>query len=129
RLSAETGAALPFPSSLADVARLDDPNLRFREQLQDSDYPSHWTKRADGTRTDGGIFATDACILPEHERIWEYPLFLGKVLHTFNFSQLSKHVSDSRNFRSEVAEDNSIRVASQALWVACAQYGRRIRFV
>jgi hypothetical protein len=129
RLSAATGLALQHPSSLAEIARRDDPNVRFREQLQDCDYPSHWTKRPDGTRTDGGIFATDACVLPEHERIWEYPLFLGKIHHTFNFSQLSKYVSDSSNFKAGVAEDNSIRVASQALWRACAQDDRRIKYV
>jgi hypothetical protein len=129
RLSAATGAALPFSSPLADIARRDDPNLRFREQLQDSEYPSHWTERADGTRTDGGIFATDACVLPEHERIWEYPMFFGKALHTFNFTQLSNHVWDARNFQAGATENNSIRVASQALWVACAQYDRRIKYV
>jgi hypothetical protein len=129
RLSAETGAALSFPSPLEEIARGDDPNLRFREELQDSEYPSHWAKRVDGTRTDGGLFAIDACILPEHERIWEYPLFFGKALRTLNFSQISKHVSDSKNFRAGVAENNSIRVASQALWAACAQSDRRIKYV
>jgi hypothetical protein len=129
RLSAETGAALQFPNYLVDIARANDPNLRFREALPESEYPADWNKREDGTRTDGGIFAVDACILPEHERIWEYPNSFGKIVRLFNFSHLSKRMSGVRLVAHDVANDNSICLASAALWAACAQYDRRIAFI
>lgn len=128
RLSAATGAALQFQSLLADIARDGDPNLAFREQLHDSEYPSDWTTRADGTRTDGGIFAWDACILPEHERIWEYPASFAKPSPSISLSQLSKYVADAPAFEA-AAEHQSIRLAAQALWVACAQIDRRVKYV
>ncbi len=128
RLSARTGAALQFPSPLAEIAREGDPNFRFRDQLQDSDYPPDWSKRVDGTITDGGIFPHDACILPEHERIWEYPIFWGRVLRVCNLAQLDELALDSRGLRA-CADEDSIRTAARALWVACAQPDRRVRYI
>lgn len=129
RLSAATGAALQFPSPLAKIARGDDPNIQFREKLRESEYPTHWIRRSDTTRTDGGIFPLDAYILPEHERIWEYSLSFGKIARNVNLSQVGDFLFKSRDFPTGVAGDNAIRMASLALWLACTANDPRIQFV
>jgi hypothetical protein len=129
RLSAVTGAALQFPVPLAKIARGDDPNIQFREQIRESEYPIYWTRRSDGTRTDGGIFPQDACILPEHERIWEYSLSFGKIQQIVKLSQVDDFLSESKKFPVGVTEHNAIRMASQALWLACTANDRRIQYV
>jgi hypothetical protein len=129
RLSAVTGAALQFSVPLAKIARGDDQNIQFREQIRESEYPIHWTRRSDRTRTDGGIFPQDACILPEHERIWEYPLSFGKIALNVKLSQVDEFLLQSRDFPVGVAEDNAIRMASLALWLACIANDRRVQFV
>lgn len=129
RLSSSIGAALQFPIQQTEIARNDDPNIHFREQIKESEYPLNWTRRSDGTRTDGGIFPTGAYILPEHERIWEYNIWFGRIRRIVSLSNVSEFTSESKNFPANAIENNSIQMASHALWLACSANDRRIQFI
>ena len=126
RFSARKGVAMQFPFPPSDVARSEDPNLWLREGLQDSEYPSHWKRRSKGTITDGGIFPSETCILPEHERVWEYPMYFGRIIRPFTLDEVNGAVEESDSFVPGAARDPTILTAAQALWVACGQQDRRL---
>ena len=126
RFSARKGVAIHFPFPPSNVARSEDPNLWLRERLQDSEYPRDWERRSDGTVTDGGIFPSETCILPEHERIWEYPMYFGRVIRPFTLDEVNGAVEEADSFVPDAARDPTILTAAQTLGVACGQQDRRL---
>lgn len=129
RFSIASRVALGFPMELSEIGREDDPNRQFRELLRDSVYPISWGVRADGSRTDGGIFPECAYILPEHERIWEHKDILVKTWRPCRILELDKFLSESKSFPVGAAENERIETASQAFWSALSQHDRRIQYV
>jgi hypothetical protein len=127
RLTARTGAAVAF--SFPPSAIIREPSNGFdRDNLDPINYPNHWRPRQDGTRTDGGIFAHQTCILPEHERIWEYPTLFGKPHRLLRKNDISIAIQNSTEFM-RFTPDNEFICGINALWAGCAQNDRRLTFI
>jgi hypothetical protein len=128
RFSAQKGMAIQFSFPPSEIVRDRDQLFDFRERLEPTNYPSDWIVRADGTRTDGGIFAHQTCILAEHERIWEYPAYFGKIIRPFNLQEVGTVIEESSRFASS-AMNNAVLCGVRALWAACAQDDRRLTYI
>jgi hypothetical protein len=89
-------------------------------------YPD-WDRREDGSISDGGIYAEQACIIPEHNRIWEYPAFYARRVVQLRLGQVMAALPDFENGTDTLYD--SILLATEVLWTTFDQVDLRVRFI
>lgn len=124
RLASSNKVAIQFSYPPVDV---DLSNSMFRDNLTPEVYPPEYSLRGDETRTDGGIFPSNTCILPEHKRIWEYPTSFGRVSRPLEMQDLTDAVTSARSLPTAAVNQTEFLKAVQALWAACSQGDRRLQ--
>jgi hypothetical protein len=129
-LSARKGATF-LVQPILPIDRNEVPtNVQIRDGLAAQHYPA-WNRRPDGSITDGGIWPHQSCILPEHERIWEYPLLWGKPLReiTVDLFQSAVTSAHSRPNLATALEDQRLQAAAKFLNLANGEPNREVGFV
>jgi hypothetical protein len=125
--SLQNKATVRYSPVLQPIMTSTDPNRFFRENLEREHYPN-WTRREDGSITDGGIFADQTCIIPEHQRIWEYPAFYGRPVMPLKLEQVTAGISECED-ETSVLHDDDLLLAIEILWTAYDQVDIRVRFI
>jgi hypothetical protein len=125
--SLRNGATIRFPPILEPILTSNDPNLRFRENLSNEQYPG-WGRREDGSITDGGIYPEQACIIPEHKRIWEHPAFYARRVVLLRLDQILSR-GPERESVVGVLRDDYILLVIEVLWTAFDQVDKRVKFI
>jgi hypothetical protein len=126
--SSQKKAAIRFSAFPELILTSDDPHLWFRENLQPSEY-GEWSRRQDGSITDGGIYAEQTCIIPTHKRIWEYPAFYGRIVIDFELQDLEATSHGQTTVPARALQDETFLLAIETFWTALDQLDRRVRFI
>jgi len=125
--SLRNSATIRFPPILEPVLTSNDPNLWFRKHLSSEQYPG-WNRSEDGSITDGAIHPEQACLIPEHKRIWEYPAFYTRRVVPLKLDQVFVESPERKN-GVRVLRDDYILLVTEVLWTAFDQIDRRVRFI
>jgi hypothetical protein len=129
-LRATKGVAL-WVHPLSPIDRNESPmNVTLRDGFAQQQHPA-WDRRLDGSVTDGGVFPNQSCILPEHERIWEYPILWAKPVRQWGAESLKEAVATASRISGidSLASDVRLQAASKFLSFGNAEANREIGFV
>jgi hypothetical protein len=129
-LSARKGASV-WVSPIIPIDRNEMPlNVSMRDGLAEQHHPK-WSRRSDGSVTDGGVWPHQSCILPEHERIWEYPQLWAKPVRLLDIPSMKDAVvSAIRIGRPQnLLDDKRLLSASKFLNLGNAEPNRELSFL
>jgi hypothetical protein len=130
RLTVEKEIDIQFEPNAVPLDTSQGDNRQLRESAAEQNW-QQWKVRADGTFTDSGMSPYNTTIVPEHQRVWEYPFGQGHEIKMLDLDSLATSLDTalSINDADGVLNNRKLLLAIRTLGAANNTFQYMLRFV